>query len=199
MLAGVAATVQSGIILPYLSLYLLALGATSGQIGLMSSLAGLLATIVLIPGAMIAEGSGKRKLIYMLGGAGFSRLVLLPIALIPFVVPPSTAAFLIILLYVLSAGAANFSTPAWTSLVGDLVPMRWRGRYFGTRTLFMTISTIVTTYLGGVMITSVDTSISPVIGYQIAFGIALTAGFLSTVFFSRIKEPSSPANVHAHE
>ncbi len=199
LFAGVAATVQSGIILPYLSLYLLALGATSGQIGLMASLAGLLSTLLLIPGAMVAERSGKRKLIFMICGAGFSRLVFLPVALIPLLAPPATAVFLIILLRVLSNGVASFSTPAWTSLVGDLIPMHWRGRYFGSRTLFMTISSMVTTYLVGVMISGLSGGKTPVLGYEIAFGIAFAASMVSSGFFWRIKEPLSPATIPHQE
>jgi MFS family permease len=199
--AGVMAAGQSGITLTYLTVYLLALGATSSQIGIMTSLAGLAATLLLIPGAMLAERSGKRKLVFLLGGGGFTRLAFLPMALIPFFVPPQVAVLLIITLQILASGVSNFSTPAWTSLVGDIIPIAVRGRYFGMRTFFLNISTISTTYLFGVLIsyfTSGYFGTHPVAGYQIAFGSAFVLAMLSTIFFAQIKEPDSPANLPRH-
>ena len=61
----------------YLTLYVLAVGASRAQVGLMSSLSN--------PGAaLLVEHFRRRKEITMIFGGGIARLMLLLIALIPF-------------------------------------------------------------------------------------------------------------------
>ncbi len=148
-LDGVLGASLDGIAGPFLTLYMLALGATIGQIGLMTSLAGLCATFMLLPGALLAERSGKRKLIFVLCGAGIARFTILASAFLPFILTPSVAIYFIIALKVIGDGLGNFSGPAWMSLAGDIVPLAWRGRYFGSRNFFMSISSMAATFLAG--------------------------------------------------
>jgi MFS family permease len=190
-LDGILGAGLDGIAGPFLSLYMLALGATSGQIGLMTSLAGLFATLLLLPGAMLSERTGKRKLIFVLSGAGAARFSILLFALLPFVLARPTAIYFIILIKVMADGLGNFSGPAWTSMAGDIVPLAWRGRYFGSRNFFMAIGSMLATFLAGNLI-SHYTSIA---GYQIAFGLAWAAGMTSTSFFLQVKEPKIAAAV----
>jgi MFS family permease len=189
-LDGMLGSVLDGVVPPFLSLYLLALGATSSQVGLMTSISGYFSTLMLVPGAITSERSGRRKLLFMLCGAGIARSSILMFALLPFVLPHSSAIYAFFVIKVLADGLGNFSGPAWTSLAGDIVPMAWRGRYFGSRTFFMTITSMIATFLAGSLI-SHFTSIA---GYQLAFGLAFFAGVASTICFGQIKEPSlSPA------
>ncbi len=182
---GVLSAGQDGIVLTYLSLYLLALGASSGQVGLMSSLASLGATLMLLPGAMLAERFGKRKLIVLLCGGGTTRIMILLMAAIPFIFHGQTAIFLVIGLKVIADGSTNMSLPAWTSLAGEIVPLSWRGRYFGSKNLYMAVSGITTTLLLGDLITQNGTAT----GYQIAFEVAFLIGCTATFSYSHIREP----------
>ncbi len=176
---------QDGIAITYISLYLLALGATSGQIGLMASLASLGATLMLLPGAMLVERLGKRKWIVLLSGGGVTRLMILLLAIIPFFLKGSLAIFIAIGLKVIADGFSNFGLPAWTSLAGDIVPLSWRGHYFGSKNFFMAACSIVVILVIGYVISQVG-SIS---GYQVAFGIAFIFGTAATFSYSHIKEP----------
>jgi len=97
-LDGVLGSGLDGIAGPFLSLYMLALGATGGQIGQMTSLSGFFSTLVLLPGAMTSERTGKRKLLFVLCGAGAARFSILLFALLPFVLARPTAIFFIILI-----------------------------------------------------------------------------------------------------
>ena len=54
---GLFASANDSITLTYLSLFVLSLGASSSDIGLMTALASLSATILLIPGAMLATSA----------------------------------------------------------------------------------------------------------------------------------------------
>jgi len=164
---------------------MLALGATSSQIGQMTSLAGFFGTLMLLPGAMLSEHTGKRKLIFVLCGAGTARFSILLFALLPFVLARPAAIYVIIVIKIMADGLGNFSGPAWTSLAGDIVPLAWRGRYFGSRNFFMSVGSMLATFLAGLLI-SHYTSIA---GYQVAFGLAWVAGMTSTFFFLHVKEP----------
>jgi len=188
---GVLSASSDAITVNYFTLFLLALGATSTQIGLLSSLSNMAAVLVLLPGAMLVDRLGKRKPLILWTGGGFSRLMLPVYALIPLLVPHPVAIYLAIGLKVLADGSANLALPAWVSMSADIIPLAWRGRYFGTRNLVMGICGMVITFLGGEFITR-SGAIS---GYQWAFIAAFAIGMISTFAFSQIREPKRPAVV----
>lgn len=66
---GVSASASDSIVTTYITLYLLALGASSASIGLMASLASMSAVFLLIPGAVLVDRTGKRKEIVLVSGA----------------------------------------------------------------------------------------------------------------------------------
>ncbi len=182
---GLFASASDAITLTYLTLYLLALGATSAQIGFMIALASLSAAAMLLPGAMLSERLRSRKRLILVSGGGVTRLMLLLLALTPLVFKSPFAIVVAIGLKIVADGFNNLSLPAWISLTADLVPIKWRGHYFGSRNLIMGVSNMVTVLLIGAMITRMA---SPQ-GYQVALGLAFVIGLFSTFSFSRIREP----------
>jgi MFS family permease len=185
---GTFASASDAISVTYLSLYVLALGANSVQIGLMTALASLSAALLLLPGAMLSERIRKRKLIVVIAGGGINRLTLLLMALTPLVCHGPLAVTVAIGLKVLADGCNNFGVPAWTSLTADMVSLKWRGRYFGTRNIFMGISNMASTLLVGLLITQM----AQPVGYQVALGLAFAIGACSTFSFAHLKEPPMP-------
>ena len=181
---GLFAAAHDAITVTYIPLYILALGATDAQIGLMASLASLSATVLLLPGAILADRLTKRKPIILLGGGGVTRLCVLLLGLAPFVFAGPAAVYVAITLKVLADGFANLSFPAWTSMTGDVVPLAWRGRYFGTRNIIMGVSNMAAILILGQLITH---AASP-LGYQLAFVLAAMAGWSSTFSYSHIRE-----------
>jgi MFS family permease len=185
---GVLATASDSIVITYISLFLLALGATRAQIGLLSSLSSMVAMLLLIPGAILAERWGKRKLLVLLSGGGVTRISYLLMALLPFFMGIGPGAvFAVIALKVVADGFANMGVPAWTAITADVVPISSRGRYFGTRNLVMNIAGMVTIYLMGFLITRMP----ELQGYQLATGIAFIIGAGATFSFAQIKESSN--------
>jgi MFS family permease len=185
-LDGVFAQASESIVLAYLSLYLLALGATAAQIGLMSALSNLSAALLLLPGAAIVERWGRRKPICLLAGGGVARGTLLLLAFLPMFFDGQTAIYVSIALAVTRIAFANLSVPAWTSLTAALVPLRWRGRYFSSRNVAMGVAGMSAAFCVGQLITRVG---APA-GYQLALGLAFVLGLISTLSFARIAEPS---------
>jgi len=182
---GVLSAASDGIVVTYLTLFVLELGATNAQIGLMTALASLMATILLLPGAMLSDRTGRRKLIVLVGGGTIYRSSILLLALVPLFVQGPAAVTVAIIIKVIGDGFANLSVPAWTSLTADIVPLNWRGRYFGTRNIIMAIAGMAMTFLAGQMITAIG---SPT-GYQVVLLIAFCIGMGATFSYSRIREP----------
>jgi len=84
----------------------------------------------------------------------------------------------------------NFSNPAWTSLVADLVPRRLRGSYFSRRNIAIAVAALIAAPVGGYLIRHLaGADGSGFAGYQVVFGLALALGVIGTVSFARIPEP----------
>jgi len=186
---GLFSSASDSIVVAYLSLFVLALGGTRAQIGLMSALTSLSAALLLLPGAAIVERRGHPKQMVLLGGGGGSRIALLLLALAPLAFAGPTAVYIAIVLAVVRSAFANLSLPAWVSLTADIVPLSWRGRYFSARNMAMTVAGMVVTLLVGQLITSVGASV----GYPLAIGVAFAIGTAATFSFAHIEE--SPVSV----
>jgi MFS family permease len=182
---GLFAASSDNIILTYLVLYLLSLGATRTQIGLMSSFSSLSTAILLLPGALLVERIAHRKGIILTCGGGIGRLMILAMALVPLVLDKQALVWIVIALSVTRDSMSNFSFPAWMSITGDIVPLEGRGRYFGSRNFIMGIAGMTTILLVGEWITHTEKPL----GYQLAIGLAFLLGIASTFSFSRIKDP----------
>jgi MFS family permease len=189
---GLFAQVAESISLAYLSLYVLSLGATRGQIGLMTSLASLSAALLLLPGAGLARRADQRQRVALASGTA-ARAALLLLALIPFAFSGQTLVTVAIALAVIRETLANLALPAWTALTGDIVPLAWRGRYFGMRNMAMGVVGITTTLLVGRAIVSIGGES----GYQWALIFAFITGLAATFSFAQIEPPVVAAEAEA--
>jgi MFS family permease len=181
---GLFSAASDTIPINYLTLYLLALGATGSQVGMFTALTSLAAAVCLLPGALLVERHGHRKELTVWFGGGLARFALLVLALLPLGFTGQALIWVVILLSVVRSAAGNLAFPAWMSITGDIVPPDGRGRYFGSRNFVMNIAAMLMTYLVGEFITLVG---SPQ-GYQISVLLAFGVGMISTYFFSRIKD-----------
>jgi len=182
--SGLFTSASDSILLTYLTLFVLALGASSSDIGLMTALASLSATLLLIPGAMLVDRIGNRKKIVLATGGYSARITLFLLAILPWFVKGRLAIYVAIGLKVILDGLRNFALPAWVSMTGDVVPLSWRGRYFATRNLAMSFAAMVMIYGIGQVISWIG---DPE-GYQVALGLAFIFGILATFFFGRIRD-----------
>ncbi len=192
-LDGLFASASDNTILTFQTLFILALGATNAQIGLLSSLSSLSGVIILLPGALLAEKFGRRKEIALFSGGIFGRIILFLLMLVPFFFSGSTAIYVALALAILRDTLNNLGMPAWISLSADLVPISWRGRYFGARNFIMGVTGMIATLVVGEIITRSG----GIQGYQLTYGLAFAIGMISTYSFSRIQEP--PATAPAQE
>jgi MFS family permease len=190
---GLFAASSIEILLAYLTLFLLTLDATPAQIGLLSSLSSLASAAMLLPGAALVERWPHRKQIVLLTGGGVARLALMLMPLVPLLFAGPTAVYVIIALAVAREAFSQLGVPAWISLTADIVPLRWRGRFFSSRNIAVGLVKIPLIYLVGLLIARTSSPGNP-LGYQLALGLAFVLGLAATVSYSLIQEPAaSPA------
>jgi MFS family permease len=181
---GLFSAASDKIILTYITVYFLALGASAQQIGLLSSLSNFAAALMLLPAAMLVERTGERKKTAILAASG-SRTAVLLMALLPMFIPITSGLIWVILgLALLRETFNNIAYPGWMALTGDIVPLEGRGRYFGTRNFIMGLAGIITALAVGEAITRIGDPL----GYQAAFILAVVLGLISMSFFGRIKD-----------
>ena len=124
-LDGLFTTVSDNLYLGFIVLYALAYGASTSQLGLLAAIQNLLGAVSLFPGARAADAARHRKPLVTWTVGGFARIALLALALVPWMTQvPATAIWLIIALNGIRSFMSNFGNPAWTVLIGDLVPPR---------------------------------------------------------------------------
>lgn len=196
-LDGLFSAVSENFHLGFVVLFVLAFGATNGQVGTMTAVANLLGAAALFPGARLIERIGNRKMFVVWSGGWGARLLLLLLAIIPFLIlQPTVAIIAIIVVNGLRAFMSNLANPGWTSLVADLVPDAMRGRYFSGRNMAMGLAALLVAPLAGrIIFWGNSWAASELLGYQAIFFLAFLFGTVSTVFFQKIEEPAIKAEL----
>ncbi len=179
---GMAANMSENMFGPFLALFALGLGASKAQIGLLSSLPGLLGNLVQIPAAVLTERLGRRKLICILAGTG-SRLCILAAFFVPFMENKGVPLVALFIGAVTLRGlVGSLNVPAWTAIMADITPKESRGSFFGTRNILSSLTGLVGTLAAGWIIRVYGFPG----GYQWSFFAAFILGALSLVFFGQI-------------
>ncbi|MEX2126457.1 MAG: MFS transporter [Woeseia sp.] len=178
---------MTGIGETYFSAFALFLKATTPQIGLLASLPPLLASFVQLLSAWLGRLTGQRKAI-ILAGAALQALSWLPIMTLP-VLFPEHAVPLMIACVVLYQCGAHLVTPQWTSLMGDIVPARRRGRFFALRTRLVTAITFTSLLAGGFVLHRFSREGNTLSGFIVLFSIAACARLVSLYQLSRMHDP----------
>jgi MFS family permease len=184
---GLYASASDNIIINFISLYILSLGASEFQIGLMSSISSFLAALMLFFGAVLAERVGHHKEIVVLSGGLIGRLCILMLVFVPILFHGASVVWIAIAFSVLRDGFNNLAYPAWMSVINETIPIEGRGRYFGSRNFVMGIAGMITTLAAGKIITMFVHQT----GYQIVLAAAFVLGLASSYSFFKLKtEPT---------
>src|SRR3990167_17241 len=147
---GRAYAVMSGGGETYLSAYALFLQASTAQIGWLASFPPLLGSLAQLLSVWLGQRLRRRKPIIVFG-AYFQALLWLPIILLP-VLFPQQAIILLIIAVIFYHGAGHLISPQWSSLMGDLVPERRRGRFFARRTRITNLTGLIALALAGLIL-----------------------------------------------
>ncbi len=181
---GILASAAGAFINEFVSLYMLALGASSTTVGLRATVNSAASLAAPLLGAWLVARFQRRKVWVLLGPGGLARLTVLLMAGIPLVAQGQTAVILFMALFAIQAFAGAVGQPAWNSILGDIVPLPVRGRYMGSKMMFNNIAVTVMLPIAGWLIAR----IGGVSGYQVSWLIAALIGFVATSTYWRVPE-----------
>ena len=115
----------------YFSAFAVLLKATPGQIGLLAALPQLVASLAQLFSAWLGQRL-QRRMPIILFGASLQCFSWVPLILLPLLYPDYAVIALIAAVMLYYFGS-NMAVPQWSSLMGDLVHKRRRGRGARTR------------------------------------------------------------------
>jgi MFS family permease len=184
---GIAYSVMSGGGETYFSAFALFLKASTTQIGLLASLPPLLGSFAQLLSAWLGHLTGRRKPIILLG-AGLQTALWLPLLVLPLLFPTYAVPILIISV-ILYFASANLAAPQWTSLMGDLVPERRRGRFFGMRNRLASGTAFGALVAAGVVLHGFDRAGQTLNGFIAIFAVAMLARAVSVYHLTRMVDP----------
>lgn len=187
---GVFANASENMIGPFLALFALALGATKGQVGLLSALPALLSNSLQIPSARFTERWGDRRQLVVVTSI-MSRLTVLAIATVPLMLEGDAAIYTFIGLVTLRGFFSSIGVPGWTSIMADITPRDTRGSYFAYRNIMCNLAALAGTLIAGWLVKSYDFPL----GYQISFVAAVGVGLMASYFYSTMPIPPLPKKV----
>jgi MFS family permease len=184
---GVAYSVMSGAGETYFSAFALFLKASAPQVAMLSVLPQLLGSLAQLLSAWLGARLSRRKPLILVG-ASLQALVWVPLVALPLSFPDLAIPLLLICVTFYHA-AANLAVPVWISLMGDLVPERKRGRYFGRRTRLATMTAFISLVTAGVILHGFDARGWTVYGFLSLFLCASLARASSVYHLALMHEP----------
>jgi len=168
---------------PFLTAYLLYLGATSAQIGLVLAVPAL-ANLLQILAAMYMQKLRNRKTAFVLFATAH-RTVGLVTGIIPFVFPKELWLVIFIITFLLYSAINAFAGVIWTSMISDMVPAQVRGKYFGIRNVIVNASNSIGFYITGVVIDRYPGAT----GFNIMYILAAITVVLNVFYFTKYTNP----------
>ncbi len=184
---GSFASIMYGLGDSYIIPYALALNANNLQIGLLKSFSGLLPPIFQLYGSKLMEKFSRKRII--LTYVSLQALTWLPIIFLSLLFWKSLFAsylpYLLITFYTLYAIFGSIATPAWFSLLGDIVPDNVRGKYFGKRNKIAGSVGLVSTLTAAFLLDFFKTKGLILLGFSVLFFLASIARFISAYYFKK--------------
>lgn len=175
---------------PFSVVFLERLGGSEFEIALLSALPGLVAAIVLLPGAIIFRRFTNQKR----ATAAFiliSRAMLLLIAFVP-MLPPSVRPMLFVILVAIMNCPDSLSQTSLQNFLGTVFSGQTRGQAIAIRTKVGQALIPVVTISAGLAITLIpNTDEQRMFLYQIFFAGAFLLGVIEVLIFNRLKVPET--------
>jgi MFS family permease len=182
---GAFAGIMTGLTQEYFTPFILVLGATVRQVGMLTALPNLLGALLQIKSAEVTERLGSRKRT-MNAFVLLQALTLIPMAAAAVTGVGGVYGFIGLVMLFTAFGA--FATPAWGSLMSDLVDEERRGDYFGLRTMLLGVVSIISMFFAGLTIHYAKI-FSVYIGFALIFFLAFVFRMLSWSLLKRMYEP----------
>jgi len=172
------------------------LGCGPFWVGLLGALP-FLAQLMQLPGAWLTSRHGPRRM--ALVTVALSRQAFLPLVVLPFLpVSPEVKRGVLIAVAAVHHGLGMLCNNAWVTWMGDLVPSRVRGRYFGRRTAISTLAGALATFSVGTFLDGARTSDRTGLALSALAFTACVLGALSTAIMALKHQPARPPSAPFH-
>lgn len=163
------------------------LKAGNQAIALLSTMPALVGSLAQMVGAAWTDRLGRRRN-FILPFATLQAFLFLPLFLVPYLVP-GIAVTSVVWIAALSIIAANVAGPAWTSMMGEMVPEDRRGDYFGHRSRVIIMAIFGANLLAGGCLFVFQRLHHLWLGFALIFSIACVARLVSTRLLSLHYDP----------
>ncbi len=189
---GVFASGMIGFTQDYFTPFLLYLGGSAKEVGLLISLPNIVASLAQLKTIDAINSLKSRKGTITLF-VFLQAVTLLAISLLSGLQFISIGGFIALVVFFTSFGAV--ATPAWGSLMTDLVPENRRGAYFGWRNSVLGIIIVLASVFAGAMLHYAGAARLS-LGFIILFGAAFIFRLISWYYLKKMHDPDlrhSPA------
>jgi MFS family permease len=184
---GGAYSVMVGAGETYFTAYALLYHATSAQISLLAALPAAIGAGAQLASAWLARAI-RGRLTLILGGVALQIAAWPLLIWLPYFLPAQAVPLLIACVALYYAGG-HLAAPPWNSLMGDLVPERRRGRFFGRRTRIMSVVSFSAMLAGGLILHLFEARAETRLGFTLVFLLAAGARVYSWAQLARMHEP----------
>ena len=182
---GAFFAVMDGVTSSFLTAFAVALNASVSIIAALTSVPQLCGAFIQLFTAKLVELVKDRRKILLVSSI-IHAILWLPLIFIPYATPEKK--FLIVAYVTLQTMIANLINPVWNSLMGDIVPINERGKFFGHRNKVIGGVTLVATLFAGLTLNYFSPK-NPFLGFSILFVIAFISRTLSGVFRGMLMNP----------
>jgi MFS family permease len=175
----------------FITPYALYLQASPTQIGIMSSLLGVIPPLGQIAGSNLMKNRSRRSLII--------RSAILQTLIFPFIMvlgffvsfswSISVLPIFLVCFYVSFSFFGSLINPSFFSLMGDVIPDDRRGRYFSKRNLLITAVSITVSILASILLDELAKTNQVFIGFFFIFFIALVGRGITILIFRQFYYP----------
>ncbi len=177
--------VLSGSAIAFLSVYLVRIGATSFQIGLVSAIPAFLSLILALPaGGWLSTRRVDKPVVW---SAIVFRVFYIFWVPIPSLFVAEIQIWLYIALTFLMSIPLTLLGIGFNAFFAEAVPDQWRASVVGVRNAILAFTFIITTLICGFLLDNLPFPL----GYQLVFGIGVLGAVMSTVHLVLVKLPGS--------
>lgn len=169
---------------PFMGAYAVELGASSSEMGWFQSLTNLSNNVMQVFWGKLSDRLGKRIPFIVLGGLIISAFWI-PMMFV-------TNARQLIILIAIQALLGSMATPAWTALIGDLVPSLRLGRASAAINWWASVGSLIATLVSGIIMVSMGETLQEM--FFIPFTVAVICGFVSSFVTLSAKERRNNKN-----
>lgn len=185
-LDGIFASATVGFTQDYFTPFLLLSGASTKLVGILNALQNISASFThLVSPDLTARAKSRRKIINTF--IFFQALVLLPLAVLASRCAVRPVFFIVLSVLFVVCGA--LASPAWQSLMSDLVSVERRGAYFGWRNKTLGFVTVGASFAAGLVLHAMK-RVNVCYGFALIFFLAFIFRLSSWYFLTRMHEPA---------